>query len=599
MSNIRLRLTLIAGLAAVALLLCACPDLSPVTEDWDVSTHVDDWRDEVIYQLMVDRFADGDPNNNYNVNPYAPAAYHGGDWQGVIDRLDYIQELGVTTLWITPVVKNVEEDAGVSSYHGYWTQDFTQVNPHFGDLAKLRQMVDECHARGINVILDIVVNHIGQLFYYDINLNGRPDETLYGSGSGSDLTRVSEWDPDWDPRGIHAYTSMGESGLAPTIFVYQPDINRVPPQPSGFQNPNWYNRCGRVIDWNDFDQVVRGDFPGGLKDLNTSHPDVRLALVNAFSDWIAKADLDGFRIDTLKHVEHGFWQVFCPNVRRRAARMGKRNFLMFGEAFDGDDELIGSYTFNEEVDSVFYFSQKFTVIDGVIKGGNPTSEIESLLDQRGEHYSGVPNPRGPTDSYGDGLIAEQLLINFIDNHDLPRFLYGFPNTSALHQALIYIFSMQGIPCVYYGTEQQFEGGNDPSNREDLWSSGYSTGGETFRVIRKLAQIRRELAPLRRGDLRIRWSTERNGSEQDAGIFAFERVYDGQAVLVVLNFSDDHSSQTSATDFEGDDMQTSFNAGTVLVNVWPDADAADEFVVGDEGKLRITVPARGAKILIAD
>jgi len=584
---------------AGAVLTVTCVDLAPITEDWDVSTHASDWRDEIIYQIMVDRFANGDPNNDYNVNPYAMAAYHGGDWQGVIDRLDYIEELGVTTIWITPVVKNVEEDAGVSSYHGYWTQDFTQVNPHFGDTAKMREMVNACHDRGINVILDIVVNHIGQLFYYDINLNGRPDETFYGSGNQSDLIRVSEWDPDFDPRGIHAYTSLGEAGLAPLRFVYEPDINRVPPVPRGFENPNWYNRKGRVIDWNDSDQVITGDFPGGLKDLKTSHPDVRAALVDAFADWISKGDFDGFRIDTLKHVEHGFWQVFCPNIRRRAANMGKHNFLMFGEAFDGNDELIGSYTFNEEVDSVFYFSQKFTVIDGVIKYGNPTIDIENLINARQSNYSDVPNPNGPTDGRGNGLSAQQLLINFIDNHDLPRYLFEFPNKQALQQALIYIFTVEGIPCIYYGTEQEFEGGNDPANREDLWISEYSTGSQTFRVIRTLADIRKNYAALRRGDLSVRWSTERTGAEQDAGIFAFERNYEGEKALVVLNFNEDHSSETSASEHGGGPMETSFGEGTVLVNVWPDSDPDDEFVVGGSGKVVVTVPARGAKILVPE
>src|SRR5260221_2897502 len=101
-----------------------------------------DWREQVIYQIVIDRFQNGDPNNDYNVEPSVPGRYHGGDWQGVIDRLDYLETLGVTALWISPVVKNTEEDAGFASYHGYWTQDFFRPNAHFGDVTKPRERID-------------------------------------------------------------------------------------------------------------------------------------------------------------------------------------------------------------------------------------------------------------------------------------------------------------------------------------------------------------------------------------------------------------------------------------------------------------------------
>jgi alpha-amylase len=190
-----------------------------VDTEMDHRTQVVDWRDEVIYQIVVDRFEDGDPNNNYNVDYRRPSSYHGGDWQGIINRLDYIETLGVTALWISPVVRNVEEDAGFASYHGYWTQDFLNVNLHFGDLAKLQELVRACHARGIKVILDVVTNHVGQLFFYDINRNGVPDIVFFGGGGPgpgsrnpdqpSDLKRSSEWDPEYDSRGVQGFTSPG------------------------------------------------------------------------------------------------------------------------------------------------------------------------------------------------------------------------------------------------------------------------------------------------------------------------------------------------------------------------------------------------------
>ena len=193
---------------AITLLMAAaagCFDASRAEDVPGLQTVVQDWRDEIVYQVLVDRFANGDRNNDFNVVPHSPAAYHGGDWQGLIDRLDYLDELGVTALWISPVVKNVEEDAGVAGYHGYWTQDFTQPNLHFGDLAKLRELVGKAHERGMKVILDIVTNHVGQLFYYDINRNGQPDELVMGSGTASPITRTTEWDPDFDEDGIQAF----------------------------------------------------------------------------------------------------------------------------------------------------------------------------------------------------------------------------------------------------------------------------------------------------------------------------------------------------------------------------------------------------------
>ncbi|HEV8324398.1 MAG TPA: alpha-amylase family glycosyl hydrolase, partial [Myxococcota bacterium] len=553
---------------------------------------------------------DGDYSNDFRVDRDAPARYHGGDWQGIIDHLDYLDDLGVTTLWITPVVKNIEEDAGIASYHGYWTQDFLSTNPHFGDLAKLRELVDACHARGIKVILDIVTNHVGQLFYYDINLNGRPDEAVYGDGVTSPLTRVTEYDPDFDPAGIQAFTSLGNAGPAPVRWIWDPAVNRVPPEPPEFANPDWYNKRGRIYDYGDPLQVVTGDFPGGLKDLDTTRDDVRAALLDVFTYWIGAAGFDGFRIDTVKHVEHEFWRGFCTGVRDYCASIGKEKFFMFGEAFDGDDALIGSYTFDDELDSVFYFSHKFRVVDDVFKwGSSPTSAIETLFNERAVNYSGAPN------AGDDGLPATRELVGFLDNHDVPRWLNGHPAadpTAALRGVMSYLLTIDGIPCIYYGTEQELAGGNDPSNREDLWDTGYDTTGETFVHLRTLIRLRKAYTALRRGDMTIRWSTDRFPDScapmarcPDAGIFAFERSCSAASgcdpaadttVLVVVNAEDD-AGVTDATALGFGAMATSFPAGTALVNVLPDDDPADAFTVGAGGTLSVPVPGRGAKILV--
>lgn len=572
------------------LALLACVESSPYTEPPEITNHVEDWRDEVIYQVLVDRFANGDVNNDYNVT-YDDAnlsKYLGGDYQGLIDKVDYLSALGVTTLWISPVVVNVEEDAGNGSYHGYWTQDFLNVNPHWGDLPKLREMVQVMHDNDIKVVLDIVVNHVGQLFYYDINRNGQADITTYYSTDGSDTVDiVTEWDPAYDPRGIQGWTSLGESGPAPLGWVDMPEINRVLPNPPEFANPDWYNRRGRVTDWGDFDQVVHGDFPGGLKDLNTEHPDVRAALIDAFSYWIEAANLDGFRIDTLKHVEHEFWQEFCPAIRDHCSLIGKEKFLMFGESFDGDDQLIGSYTFDQEVDSVVYFSQKYQVYDDVFKFNKPTTQVQTLLDARPVNFGTVAHDRGA------GLPPTDILVNFMDNHDIPRFLFDKDSVPALKSALTYLLTQDGIPCLYYGTEQGFSGGNDPANREPLWLSGYDTNGDLFQHTAALTALRKAYAPLRRGDFSLKWTTERVSGEEDANILAFERSYDSESVLVVINTSDDNTSHTA---YEGNGMPVSFAPGTELVEVFP-VGSDRTFTVDADGKVTVDVGPRDGVILV--
>jgi glycosidase len=555
-----------------------------------------DWRDQVIYQALTDRFADGDPNNNWNVDRTALARYQGGDWKGIADRVGYLKGLGVTAVWISPAVKNVEEDANVAGYHGYWTQDFEGLNPHFGDIGAMRDMVDTLHANGIEVILDIVANHIGQLFYYDINLNGRPDELMYGSGNpGSPVIRVTEYDPDWDPRGIQAEVGGQTLGPAPIIWINNPAINRVPIQPADFQNPNWYHRMGRVVpdvngNW-PHDEVLRGDFPGGLKDLATDYQDtpghfpVREALVRVFAEWINRVDIDGFRIDTLKHIEPEFWQTFCPAMRQAAAARGKQNFFMFGEAYDGDDGLVGSYTQANMVDSAFYFPQKYTAIDGVIKYNAQTKNIEDLWGRK-SMYGQAPQPGGA------GIAPAHMMVNFIDNHDVPRYLFNQPDDKRLRVALAFIMCAEGVPCIYYGTEQGFSGGGDPSNRERLWDSGYDTTAPLYQYIAGLTSLRAAHVALRRGDVLVRWSTTRTATEEDAGVFAFERRDPAETALFVMNVN---PAQSSHTAYSGAQMSTSFADGTKLRDL---LDPAFSATVGQGGAVTIDAPSLSVRIIVA-
>ncbi len=582
-----------------------------------LGTHVTDWRDEVIYQVLVDRFADGDTSNDTDIHPGVLARFQGGDWLGLQQHLDYIQALGVTTLWISPVVKNVETDAGVDGYHGYWAQDLTQPNPHFGSLADLRLLVKACHERGLKVIVDIVTNHMGQLFYYDINENGQPDVDLMGSGLTPDspVEHITEYDPDFNLNGIQAMTSLGDSGLAPIVFINDPAANKLPAHPDIFQLASSYHRRGRITNYaallydangnvvmDDANppqpyrvQTELGDFPGGLKDIATEDPAVRLALAQTFEQWVLDTDIDGFRIDTVKHIEHGFWRYFTQAIRSDlSTRFHKDNFLMFGEAFDGDDSKIGSYTAPGELDSVFYFSQYYTVIQGVFQQALSTDRIASLWASRASDWGATPQTNGI------GVAPKDIPINFLDNHDVGRFLFFRNDVGALKLAILYNLTLQGIPCVYYGTEQGFSGGNDPANREVLWTTNYDTSGDLFQWISRLTHIRKSYTAFTRGGTNVVQSTSDVGSEPDAGMFAFERT-GGDAMqsyaLVILNTSPTNMSQTVTLDASNHStpITVSQAPGTVLVNILDPMQAT--YTVGSGGSLLMTLPPTTGAILI--
>jgi alpha-amylase len=601
------------GVASLALLLslstAGCMSFDGLDEEIELTSQVDDWRDQVIYQIMIDRFEDGDYGINWNVDTSAQARWHGGDWQGLETRLDYLAELGVTALWISPVYSNVETDAAVDGYHGYWPQDFTQTNRHYGDVKALRSLVAAAHDRDIYVIIDVVTNHVGQLFFYDINLNGNADEQTRGSGEQSEVLHINEHDPDFDPRGIQAETSLGEAGLAPVIFKHDPETNHLPPEPAVFQNPNAYNRRGRTVDFDDPDQLLHGDFPGGLKDINTTRCDVKRAFVDVYARWVELTDVDGFRIDTIKHVESEFWRYFTQKMRQRLAEKGKRNFFMFGESFDGNVDLVGKYTRHDlpdqaqldrenecvldnrgitgdQLDGMFEFPQYYQVMRDVFQQSQSTDRIQTLWEDRPNWYGLEPN------ELGTGVAPIKTLVNFIDNHDVPRFLYE-GDASGLHLAMLFVLTEQGIPCIYYGTEQRMAGGNDPANREDMWLTGFDTSAPSFQYLKRLNAIRKAYPALRRGEQQVMWASERIDDESDAGIFAFERAGgdagDGYALMII----NAHRGHDSSPSFEGANMVVSAAAGTVLVDVLTGA----ELTVSGDGTFAPVLPPGSAMILV--
>ncbi len=406
---------------------------------------LESWRDDVIYFVLTDRFHNGNRSNDKDVKPNDPHAYHGGDLDGVIQKLPYIKELGATAIWITPVNDN-KDDALVNKYwgfHGYWTKDFDSVDEHLGDEAKFKQLVREAHAMGIKVVLDIVINHAG----YD-----------------SPMAK--------DPK-YH----------------------------------DWFHHNGNVQNWEDQGQLEYHDIHG-LPDFNTENPEVIKFMEDTWSGWIKRANLDGFRIDTVKHVPMKFWSKFNATIKQRAPG----NFLLLGEVLHGDAGYVGAYTKEGKFDSVFDFPMYFTMAD-VFARGQSMRKLGDRLKNDG--------------AYGN----PDLLAPFLDNHDVPRFLStAGGDERKLRLALAFLLTMRGIPTIYYGTENGMKGAGEPENREDM---KFGSNPSLTNYVRKLTSLRREHAPLRRGRMLEMW--------QDDEVYGFSRLGASKAdtseeVVVFLNNS---------------------------------------------------------------
>jgi glycosidase len=271
---------------------------------------------------------------------------------------------------------------------------------------------------------------------------------------------------------------------------------------------------------------------------------------------------------------------------------------------------------------MFYFSQKYRGIDAVFAQQQPTKNLECLYNSRmgrnttdtfcttngfpaGPTYQDVPHAM--PDKGGVGLAPANLMVNFLDNHDLPRFLFEKSDASVLRSALMYLFTWDGIPCMYYGTEQLFAGGVDPKNREDMFAGNpaqgfgaFATDHETFQLVQGLIAMRKDNEALRHGTVSPVWSTEVAGPRRDAGIFAFERSTPQQTALVVLNTGETDSETCAPTTEGGACLLTSFPGGTTLTDIMSTLTApgsAETFTVRPDGTLLMTVAAHSGRVLI--
>ena len=519
-------------------------------------------QDEVIYFVLPDRFENGDSANDRGgraggrlstgFDPTHKGFYHGGDLKGLTRRLDYIQGLGATAVWLTPIFVNkpVQGPPGneSSGYHGYWITDFTRVDPHLGTDADFKAFVDAAHARGMKVYMDIITNHTADVIQlaecgdnrcpyrgiadYPYQRRGgvggapiNPGFAGHGDGSAANFARLTN--PNY------AYTV------------------RVPVAEQGIKSPAWLNNP--IFYHNRGDSTFRGesslhgDFVG-LDDLFTEHPRVLQGMIEVYGSWIDRFGVDGFRIDTARHVNPEFWQVFVPAMLERARARGIPNFHIFAEVANDDFQpgKIAQNTRRDKLPAVLDFAFKQGAQRSI--AGNAPTEVWRDFFSQDVLYEG-------------GEAAALQLPTFLGNHDQGRFGFyvrsSFPTAGddeVLKRVIlghVLMMTARGVPTIYYGDEQGFTGdGGDQDAREDMFASRTAvyndndllgTGATTaqsnfddkhplYRLIRQLAYVRLSMAPLRHGATVVR------AAGDEPGLLAFSRILGGREVLVALNTS---------------------------------------------------------------
>lgn len=502
----------------------------------------EDWRDHWIYFLMIDRFSHHDanvkPKHQWD-DPYGD--FQGGTFNGITKNLDYIKSLGAGAIWITPPFKNCSYE---SSYYGYGIQDFISVEPRFSSDGieetaerELRNLVLQAHARGLYVIFDIVLNHAGSVFLY--NDGGQ----LYPQRNWRDVPYDIKWR---DENGTGQWTiPPAPESCHPNACIW----------PIELQDNEYFRRRGEGGE-------SGGDF-GSLKEFVTEyyryHDDyyyhaVWDTLIKAYQYAIAKYDVDGFRIDTLKYIEREFARSFANSIREFALEIGKRNFFTFGEVWDNEAKItqyIGRYTSDEDgiigVDAALDFPL-FGKLSGTIKGFLEPNQIAKTFEERKQYQKSHIGYHGE---------AGKFFVTFLDNHDQKERFYYKEEDKYDQQVSLGVgalFTLHGIPCIYYGTEQGLHGrdGNVEAVREALWGKdkGLDPNHPFYLAIQKISQIRAQEPALRYGRQYFR-EVSQNGYDfgiptEKGGVLAYARILNDQEVLTVINTNADINKNNTWT-----------------------------------------------------
>jgi len=502
--------------------------------------------DDVIYFVFTDRFADGDPTNNDPLKSKGlydrkkGRHYHGGDLQGIIEKLAYIRSLGATAIWTTPVYDNADREDTLETYppemptttgfHGYGAVDFYGVDEHLGDMAKLREFVRKAHQAGFVVLQDQVVNHTGP---YHPWANDPPTPNWFNGTV--DKHESNNW---------QKWTAMNPRAT--------------------FQTQR------RNID---------GWFIDILPDLNQTNPEVEKYLIQNSLWWIAQVGFDSIRMDTLPHVPRSFWSKWGSAVHREFPKVN-----ILGELFDSDPVLLSYFQkgrrghdgIDPEIDTLYDFGL-FYPIRNAFAQGKPIREIHQMF-ARDWLY---PKPN--------------VLVTFLGVHDMPRFMNEpGATTTGLKLAQTLIMTSRGTPLLYYGDEIAMPGGADPDNRRDFPGgfpgdvrNAFTSAGRTadendvWNHLAKLGSLRKAIEPLRRGR-----SLDLFDAEQQ---YAYARLTDKEAAVVIFNNDTRPAEVVFDISFISKQIATDATLRDALGNL------ADIRV--NDGKVKAMIPARSAGIYV--
>ncbi|MEU2396109.1 pullulanase-type alpha-1,6-glucosidase [Streptomyces sp. NPDC007369] len=552
---------------------------------------------EQFYFVLPDRFANGDPRNDTGgigggrlqtgLDPTDKGFYQGGDLKGLTDRLDYIKGLGTTAIWMAPIFKNQpvqgKGDDVSAGYHGYWITDFTQVDPHFGTNADLAKLIDKAHAKGMKVFFDVITNHTADVVDYR--------EQSYGylsKGAFPYLTKdgVAFDDADYAD-GKRKFPATGSSSFPRTPFV--PEEKKNLKVPAWLNDPAMYHNRGDSTFAGESSE--QGDF-FGLDDLWTERPEVVSGMEKIYEKWVKDFGIDGFRIDTVKHVNTEFWTQWATALDKYAAKQGRKDFFMFGEVYSADTAVTAPYVTRGRLDATLDFPLQ-DAIRAYASQGAAAGRLAGVL---------ADDYRYTTDKAN---AYEQ--VTFLGNHDMGRFgtFLKQDRPGASEQELLdryrlaheLMFFSRGNPVVYSGDEQGFTGaGGDKDARQPLFATkiadyvdddqlgtsrthtadAYDQQHPLYRQIAGLSKLTREHPALRDGIQSERLA--------DGSVYAFARTDARSRTEYLVAANNGTESRTVEINAPAGAQYRTLYGGTALIR----ASAA--------GKLTVVVPALGSVVL---
>ncbi|MFF1656224.1 pullulanase-type alpha-1,6-glucosidase [Streptomyces sp. NPDC058255] len=562
----------------------------------------DDTREQ-FYFVLPDRFANGDTSNDEGgltgsrlatgYDPTDKGFYQGGDLKGLTKRLDYIKGLGTTAIWMAPIFKNqpvqgTGKDAS-AGYHGYWITDFTQVDPHFGTNKDLETLISKAHAKGMKVFFDVITNHTADVVDYE-----EKSYDYLSKGAFPYLTKdgVPFDDADYAD-GTSKFPAVDADSFPRTPTV--PAAKKNTKVPSWLNDPTMYHNRGDSTFAGE--SSTNGDF-SGLDDLWTERPEVVGGMEKIYERWVRDFGVDGFRIDTVKHVNMEFWTQWATALDKYAAERGRKNFFMFGEVYSADTSITSPYVTQGRLDATLDFPFQDAARSYASQGGS----AKKLASVFGDDYK-----------YTTDKANAYEQVTFLGNHDMGRIGYFLnqDNPKATDAQLLakdrlaneLMFLSRGNPVVYYGDEQGFTGaGGDKDARQTMFASkvadyldddeigtdrthasdAYDTSAPLYKEIAALSKLRKDNPALADGV-----QTERYAAD-GAGVYAFSRTSTGTdrtEYVVAVNNAAEAKTATFATGSADTAFQGIYGTSSRLTS---DADK----------NVTLTVPAGSAIVLKA-